>query len=213
MPPIPAMRMLHHQYIEQSLFAIARLKSPDDIVFPFTTDENLNRQIDSTVTNNITNQRAEIELNQHLNDNDRFKWLRGLNEMLTGYIMAYRLRTVMPLQLPVLVNAYNEAMHLDWAGQSIIPVVSANEPALGKILIDNYALKNNAGIEEAKDLVVLKSCQRNPENILAILTIPPATMPIALLSGQLFLTRKSFITMQLYQILWEDVSNLISTLW
>jgi hypothetical protein len=173
MPPIPAMRVLHHQYIQQSLFAIARLKSPDDNVFPFTADYNLNHQIDSVVTNCITDQRAEIELNQQLNDNDRFKWLRGLNEMLTGYIMAYRLRTVMPLQLPVLVNAYKEAMHAEWVGQSIVPVVSANEPELGKILIENYALKNNAGIEEAKDLVVLKSCQRNPENILAILTNYP----------------------------------------
>ena len=173
MPPIPAMRLLHHEYIIHSLDSIAHLKGRNDQVLPVTADRELNNAIDSAVRACVTGMRAAIELNGQLDDNARFKWLRGINEMLSEFISGYRLRSITASQLPALVKAYNDAMHAEWAGNSIFDIVADNEPETGRILIDNYALKANNGIIASRDLVVLKSCQRKPENVFAILNRYP----------------------------------------
>ncbi len=172
-PVIPAIRLLHHEYILQSLDTIAGLRNRDGSLFAITTNKDLNKTIDSTVRLVVNRMRNEIELNAKLDENARFKWLRGINEMLSGFIRAYRLRTITATQLPSLVKAYADAMHADWKGESFLDMVADNEPETGKILIDNYALKNNKGINEAKDLIVLKLCQRKPGNVLAILARYP----------------------------------------
>ena len=172
-PVIPAIRLLHHEYILQSLDTIAGLRNRDGSLFAITTNKDLNKTIDSSVRLVVNRMRNEIELNDKLDENARFKWLRGINEMLTGFIRAYRLRTITATQLPSLVKAYADAMHADWKGESFLDMVAENEPETGKILIDNYALKNNKGINEAKDLIVLKLCQRKPGNVLAILARYP----------------------------------------
>lgn len=173
MPAIPAMRLLHHEYILHSLDSIAHLKNKSDAFLTITPDKELNASIDSAIRACVNNMRAEVELNTQLDDNGRFKWLRGINDMLSEFISGYQLRSITGNQLPALIKAYYDAMHADWAGNSLFDIISDNEPETGRILIDNYALKNNSGIAAARDLVVLKSCQRKPENVFAILNRYP----------------------------------------
>jgi hypothetical protein len=173
MPAIPPMHLLLHEYIVHSLDSIARLKNKTDAFLPITPDKELNAAIDSAVRTCVTNMRAEVELSTKVDDNSRFKWLRGINEMLSDFISGYRLKTITGTQLPALVTAYRNAMHADWDGNSVFEIVAENEPETGRILIDNYALKNNIGIAPARDIVVLKSCQRKPENVFAILNHYP----------------------------------------
>ena len=52
-------------------------------------------------------------------------------------------------------------------------MVEKNELEIGEILVSNFALKNNSGVTESKNLLVLKECQRNPDNILNILSQHP----------------------------------------
>lgn len=173
MPPIPAARAYHHDQIIRSMGQIAGLDHPSDSVFPITHQPLLDSAINRTLRIHITNLRAAIELNSGLNDNAKFTWLRGVNEMLTGFIAAYRLKSIAASLLPPLVKAYEDAMGAELANQSILPVIAANEPGVGNILMDNFALKNNAGIAAGRDILVLKACQLNPENILKILTRYP----------------------------------------
>ena len=172
-PVIPAIRLLHHEYILHSLDTIASLRNRDGSIFGITSSKELNKAIDSSVRAGVNRMRTEIELNSKLDENARFKWLRGINEMLSGFIRAYRMKTITAIQLPSLIKAYADAMHADWKGESFLDMVADNEPETGKILIDNYALKNNKGVPEAKDLIVLKLCQRKPGNVLAILARYP----------------------------------------
>ncbi|MFX7764411.1 hypothetical protein ABTK05_22385, partial [Acinetobacter baumannii] len=61
----------------------------------------------------------------------------------------------------------------DWEQSSIAPLVKTMLLETATVLTDNFALKSNIGIEAAKDLLVLKQCERNPSRILAILTRYP----------------------------------------
>ncbi len=173
MPAIPASREFHHGTIINSLAIITKLKSKTDTIFPFTGNPGLDQSINRTVRIRVHNLRAQVEMNASLNDNAKFKWLRGINEMLTGFTSAYRARLLNASLLPPLIKAYEDAMKAELAGNSIEPVIIDNASEIGNLLIENFALKDNAGITPAKDILVLKMCQRNPNEILPILTRYP----------------------------------------
>lgn len=172
-PPVPSMRVLHHESIINSLNTIAKLRRKDDNSLPITKNDTLNQAINKSVRLLVNNMRATIELNNSLDNNAKFKWLRGVNEMLTAFISGYRSGSFAPTLLPSLVKAYDDAMKAEMGGNSIAPVVADNEISIGNILVENYALRENRGIINAKDILVLKACQRDPENCLKILTKYP----------------------------------------
>ncbi len=172
-PPIPASRELHHELITNSLAAITKLNRKTDTLFPITGTKVLDQSINHSIRVRVNNMRAQIELNDKLNDNGKFKWLRGVNEMLTGFISGYKAHSFSATLLPPLVKAYDDAMQADMAGRSIIDVIAANEPEIGNLLIDNFALKDNEGVAPARDILVLKAMQRSPNDILKILTKYP----------------------------------------
>ena len=173
MPAIPASREYHHSQIGISLSNIARLNKKTDTVFSITGNSMVDQSINRSIRIRVNNMRAKIEMNDALNDNAKFKWLRGVNEMLTGFVNAYRIKSITSALLPGLVKAYEESMNAELAGNSILSIISENAPEIDNILLDNFALKDNPGIGPSKDVLVLKACQRNPDDILQILTRYP----------------------------------------
>ena len=172
-PPFPSAREYHHMQIINSLSAISRLHSKKDSIFRVTGNYSLDQSINRSVNIRVNNLRAKIEMDTSLSDNAKFKWLRGVNEMLLAFISGYRSKIVSATILPGLVNAYDEAMKTELSGNSILPIIIENASEVGNILIDNFALKDNIGINAGKDVLVLKVCQRNPKDILKILTKYP----------------------------------------
>ncbi len=173
MPAIPDARFYHHDQILRSLTAIQKLGKNADNVFPVTGDIKLDIAINRSVTLRINNLRARIERDSSLTDNDKYKWLRSINEVLSGYLSSYRAHVITAALFPILISAYEESVKAEFAGRSIYTILADNEPEVGNILMANYALKDNPGIPAAKELMVLKACQKNPEKILKILTDYP----------------------------------------
>lgn len=169
-PPIPAMRELHHSYIQTSLRNIARLNSVADNVFPVTTDPKLNQSIDKTIRIYVNNMRAMVESSTKLNDNEKYLWLRGINDLLNGFQSAWQAGIIKNIMYPGLIKAFYEAMQLEMQGKSIAPIIKMNELEIGNILTQNYCLKNNVGTDDSKDILILKNCQRDPASILRVLT-------------------------------------------
>ena len=165
MPPIPAMRQLHHEYITQSL------KKIDAFILPY---DSVNVEMKSKVDSSILAIRINIEKLDFISATDKFKWLRGTNELLTSYISAYQSRQINIPKLKTAVQAFQKAMDLDLAVQSIYPVFQENELVICNLLVDNFALKENGGVSRAKDLIVWKYCQRYPKYILPSLSTNPA---------------------------------------
>lgn len=173
MPPVPAVRQMHHQLILNSLNRIEKLGAGSGNHLPISGNTELDQQINTVLRIHINNLRAEIEKNPDFSDNDKFKWLRGVNEMLQGYITGFKSKTLNAAQLPVLVKAYEDAMQAELSRHTILPIIESNTPEVDNILLDNFALKDNPGIAKAGDYLVLKACQRNPEDILKILSRYP----------------------------------------
>jgi hypothetical protein len=164
MPTIPAMRQLHHDYIIRSLEQIESLN---------LSSAKLNPKDIAQVKLHVEAMRASIELNYQLDNNGKFKWLRGVNELLSGFISAYQSRVIAADQYPLLVKSFDAAMQTDWIGLSIEPIIKVNTINIGSILVENFAFKENIGIGASKDLIILKQCQKTPDRILSILSINP----------------------------------------
>ncbi len=165
MPAIPSMRQIHHQYIIESLKKIDGYYAAND-----SMGKAKKMQVDSMVFRI----RVEIERDTFFTQNDKFKWLRSTNDLLIGFISAFQARLILLSDLQQTVTAYSKAMHFDLAIQSVYPVFEENNLSICNILVDNYGISQNAGISRARDLIVWKTCQIRPENILPLLSKNPA---------------------------------------
>ncbi|HNL83221.1 MAG TPA: hypothetical protein PKG56_07495, partial [Chitinophagaceae bacterium] len=121
----------------------------------------------------VDNMQAEIELNKLIDENNKYKWLRSLNDMLSSFISGYRVKLFKGNILYNLIISYKEAIELEWKNESIKPIVERNIFEIGEILIKNFALKNNVGVAESEDIILLKRIERYPHRTMSLLSQNP----------------------------------------
>lgn len=149
-PPIPAGRIYFHSKIDEYQKNILNLSTlPDDIRAAATTK--------------IDNVQNDIEADAQLDDTNKQKFLRGLQEALNFYILGYKNGTYSLSLLPGLVEAYKDGIHPELNKQSIAPIVEKNDSYIGQILIETYAYKANTGMDDIKDILLSKQMQQHPE--------------------------------------------------
>lgn len=173
MPKVPLNRQLFHDNINNSQNAIIHLNGKADTVFTATNNIDINLQLTQILKVRIDNLQALIEIDSTLNESAKFSWLRGINQMLTDFINDYKLKSIKGILLGDLIMAFEAAMQKELHHQPITFIIENNEFEVGKILIENFSLKNNNGINDSKNLLILKTCQLHPNNILAILSQHP----------------------------------------
>lgn len=169
MPKIPQMRILHHDNIDNKQKLILKLDGTDDGIFSPTSNTEANKQLTDILITTVNNMQAKVEMSKLLDENGKFKWLRGIDEMLNAFISGYKAKTIKGILLGDLITGYNDAMELEWQKASIKPIVERYEIEVGQILIDNFALKTNIGVPASQDVLLLKTCYRYPKRVLSIL--------------------------------------------
>lgn len=172
---IPALRQKFHDDIDKSQLKLLQLNCNTDSVFIACKDVDVNLYTTYLLKKKIDYFQYFIETDKGIEDGDRYKLLRGVNDMLQDFILDFKIKNIEPVYLSDLINAYQDAMQLYISRQSIKPVIEENDLSVGKILLANFALQGNAGIEESKPILVYKLCKKNPEATLKILTQYPNT--------------------------------------
>lgn len=158
MPPIPAMRGLSHDYIIENEKAL--------IGYPSIVQNLLLRDsIQAAVFEN----RKWIESNLALSDNQKFKWLRGFNNLLSEIQLGLKLHKIKPEEVATCIRAFTTAMHTSAKGLNMSPVIENENVSVGSILLSTGSFTDNIGYGASRDIIVLKNCQNNPGQILQIL--------------------------------------------
>lgn len=170
MDKVPVPRKIFHDNIDNAQKTILHLTSKKDSVFKASKDDDVNRQISQIVKFRVDNMQCLVESDSTISTNDKYKWLRGINDMLTDFINGYQYSTIKGVLLGDLVIAYNNCMQLELKKKSIQPIVEKAPLEIGNILVKNFALKENPGVAASKNVLVLKLCKRYPDNILRILS-------------------------------------------
>ena len=173
MPPIPPMRLLHHEQIAQTARQIEALHLSANRAYHPVKDSLANKEENTRTMDRIIYYRALIETDSSLQDNARYGWLRSLKELLEGYRSSLITRKIDPAQWPLLIASYGDAMQATWQNTSYMPAFYPIEPESGKLLLQNTALAVNPAREEARDWVLLQEANRHPEKILPLLSKQP----------------------------------------
>ncbi len=172
-PEIPLMRKMFHENIDKAQKSIDKLDRKEDKAFNIGNNEEVNLQVSYALYNKVDNLQDRIESEASLDANQKIKYLRGINEVLSSFENGYRVRQVKQIQLAAVIDAYSEAMNLEKQGQSILPVVEENDLEVGQILVKTYPFQKNSGLAASKELLVLKECRINPNKILPLLRANP----------------------------------------
>ena len=172
-PVIPLIRKVFHDNIDKTQKEIDLLDRKQDKSFNGDTDEEVNLQVSYTLYNKVDGLQNSIELDSSLKANGKVSFLRGLNEVLSGFEAGYKSRQLKAYQLPILVNSYEDAMNLEKKNASITPVITDLDPEVGSILIKAFPFQKNVGFTESKELMLLKTCDKYPDKILPILRTNP----------------------------------------
>ena len=112
MPPIPTIRQLSHEYIQNSEQSLIQYPS---IAKDTSTIQSIRLQ--------IFENRKWIETNTALSDNEKFKWLRGINNLLFELHAGLKTNKINTAEVVNAFRAYTGAMQLSARGLTISEVI------------------------------------------------------------------------------------------
>ena len=170
---IPVIRQLHHDNINKSQQTILNLNCKRDSIFIASNNVDVNLYTTYLLKNKVNFLQYFVETDKSIAEADKYKWLRGINDMLEQFAMQFKANTINPIYLSNLITAYFDAMILQISNQSLKPIIEANDLDVGTILLSNFALQNNVGVADCKPILIYKLCKKNPENTLKILSKYP----------------------------------------
>ena len=173
MPKLPLIRQLFHVNIDNAKEKVIGLNTYDGKTFFASNDTSNNNELTRILRVHIHNIQAKIEIDSSFSENDKFIWLKSVENLLNDFIVNYKTKNISGLALGTLIISYEEAMKLEKAQQSIAPVIYKNTFEVSNIILHNTAFANNIGYKRSNDYQLLKICKMQPENILRILNNNP----------------------------------------
>jgi hypothetical protein len=164
--------MIWHDRVDQAQQRLIVLgNGKNDSVIRLTRDDAINHQITDALCRQVDDLQQEIEFDSTLNTNGKKRYLRGLEDMLTGFERSYQTKQIPASMAPDLVAAFSEAMQLDKKSLSIEPVIAAHPYAVGNILLDCFLLPSpNQGVAPSRLLLTRWYCETHPGLIFSYLS-------------------------------------------
>lgn len=170
---IPLSRLYFHETLHTTQQKLLAVDGKADSIFTMTANESLNNEITTAITEGVNNIINNIEADSTLDNNGKIKFLRGLNEALTKYMIGCRIDSVKYFQLPELLKAYEACMYAEKNDESIAKIIYDNSYETGNILLQTIAFNNNTDFENCHNIVLIKYCDKYRNKSLALLSQNP----------------------------------------
>src|SRR3954447_11804870 len=134
-PTVPLIRKVFHDNIDKNQKEIDLLDKKQDKSLNIGNDEEVNLQVGYTLYNKIDGMQDNIESDKTLDANQKIRFLRGLNDVLSSFVAGFKTKELKSDQFATLINAFQDAMSLELKQSAITPIVRDLEPELGSILL------------------------------------------------------------------------------
>ncbi len=171
---IPFMRLIWHENIDRTQKNIDKLDGAQSQSIVIVGDEQASKQATASLFKGVDDMQNDIELDSTIDANGKIKFLRGLNEVLTAFELKVRASRGLTLaQTPQVVNAFKDAMLLEKQNKSILEVIERNENNVNELILNSFTFSKNIGVAQAREAVVRKTLENNPEKILPTLQLNP----------------------------------------
>ncbi|ULQ52504.1 hypothetical protein [Flavihumibacter fluvii] len=136
---------------------------------PITKDEAFNGQVKYAVLEQVDELQQNIELDSALKDNEKKKYLKGLEIMVRQIGQGTRSRTFSAGLAPEMVKSFEKSVELDRQNKGIDVVVAAQHYWVGKTLVDCFTYPENIGVPASKEILTLKYLKLYPEKTMPFL--------------------------------------------
>ncbi|QEC67969.1 hypothetical protein FRZ67_11900 [Panacibacter ginsenosidivorans] len=170
---IPLSRLYFHEALDAAQHKLLAMDGKADSLFTVTPNNGLNNELTITITDGVDKLSAGIESDSLLDNNGKIKFLRGLTELLNGYMFGCRMDSVKYATLPDILDAYKECMPLEREGESIENNIYKYPYETGNLLLHTIAFSQNTGFERSYNMVLLKYCDKYRNKALPLLSQNP----------------------------------------
>lgn len=172
-PDIPLVRSFFHEKIDSTQKQIEKYDGRPDGIFNPSEDEAMNAKINDALTNQVDALQDYIEASKLSDNNDKIRYLRGLNECLQKYLVGFRYQKIKSAVLVEMMSGFKNCLALDEKKESIFPEIQKHSYDAGDMLVNSVSFSSNEGINESKDFLILKVCTDHPERMMATLNQHP----------------------------------------
>ncbi|MCR6721738.1 MAG: hypothetical protein NVV59_15950 [Chitinophagaceae bacterium] len=169
----PKNRELFHDNIDKEQKGLLASDGKADQQFNVSTNEEINLLLTRVVTRRIDEFQYNIETDSLLDHRMKVNYLSGMSNLLRYVKQNWKSKTVNPLQLDDIIDAYLECMELDKKGSSIEPVIKRLPYDAGTAVMAAENFQRNSGYRAAKDQLILKYCLQKPSQTFLTLKSNP----------------------------------------
>jgi len=156
-------RMLWHDNVDKQQKQFLSLDGKADDSFLLSKDATINLQVADAMIRQVDDLQERIEQDSTLSGQGKIKYLRSVESMVRGFNLNCRKKDFQITMAPALVTAFEQAMQLDRANQSIEPVIQESAYGIGAILVDCFLLPSeNKGVRSSRILLWRKYCELHP---------------------------------------------------
>jgi hypothetical protein len=169
-------RQRNHDAIDKEQKTILAADGHADIHFTSSEDEDVNFLITRALVKKVDAIQYLIETDLLFDHRLKVNYLFGLEGILKYFRQNWKPRSelkINPVNLPLIIHAYEECIALDRNGLSIREVADRLPYDAGMVLINAGIFDKNPGYQEMKNKLVLKYCILYPDKTLIVLTQNP----------------------------------------
>ena len=169
-------RSLWHDRIDADQKRILQSDGKADKLFTPSSKDEVNYLVTQALIKKVDNLQFLIETDSLFEHRFKVQYLTGLDNLLKYFEQNWKMkgeRKVNPLNLPLILAAFEKSMALDRKQASIAEVVRNLPYDAGNNLLGTRIFDTNAGYADAKNTLILKYCILHPDKIFATLQKTP----------------------------------------
>lgn len=163
---IPISRQYFHDKIAQEQNVCDRSDGKLDKSLHVSQNAEINLQVSDAVFRRISAAAMRVEANPLIEkNNDKIRYLSYIENLLKQFRINWRRRDFNPLDFPALMTHFEQAMELQVAGSSLLPLIRDLPYIQARILVDIFQDSQSPNAELSNS-VYLKYCALYPDKIL-----------------------------------------------
>lgn len=159
-------RERNHDLIDAEQKSILSADGKTDNLFAPSKNEEINLMVTRALVNKVDKIQYIVETDNAFDHRLKVNYLHGLENLLKYFSQNWKVkseRKINPLNLALIINAYEDAIAKDRNGQSIIGIIHRLPYDAGTCLLAANIFDKNAGYAPAKNELIIKYCALHPE--------------------------------------------------
>jgi hypothetical protein len=166
-PPINRARW--HDLIDKEQKNALRADKNADNFLHASADEEINFLVTQSLTKRIDALQCIVERDTIMNPQQKVGYLRGIENLLKNFTVAFRSGKINASNLPRMIEFYQAMMQKDKTALSIENLISTNNYEVANAVLGTGAFNTNPAYKTSRQILIRKYTATHPERIFATL--------------------------------------------